>query len=161
MFFTVSYAVESEQVSEQFSIKLTPRWSDIDANRHMRHSAYADFGAQARMAFFEAAGYNHERFESLMVGPILFREELIYRREIGLGEDVVVDVRIAGLSAQGDRWAIEHRLFKPGEVLAAKIIAEGAWLDLKQRKLVVPPPELAQAFQAMPRSESFQEIKRG
>ena len=28
-------------------------WAQVDANRHMRHSAYADFGAQARLAMLE------------------------------------------------------------------------------------------------------------
>jgi acyl-CoA thioester hydrolase len=31
-------------------------WSQIDANQHMRHSAYADFGAQARLTMMESLG---------------------------------------------------------------------------------------------------------
>jgi acyl-CoA thioester hydrolase len=55
-------------------------WSQVDANMHLRHSAYADFAAQARLEILGSLGFNADLLEQLHVGPILFREELIYMR---------------------------------------------------------------------------------
>ena len=33
-------------------------WSQIDANMHLRHSAYADFAAQARLEILEKLGFD-------------------------------------------------------------------------------------------------------
>jgi acyl-CoA thioester hydrolase len=35
-------------------------WAQIDANMHMRHSAYADLGAQARLMAMEKIGFTSE-----------------------------------------------------------------------------------------------------
>ncbi|NOR86119.1 MAG: thioesterase, partial [Bacteroidales bacterium] len=36
--------------------KATVMWAQIDANQHMRHSAYADYAAQARMGLLDSLG---------------------------------------------------------------------------------------------------------
>lgn len=33
-------------------------WAQVDANMHLRHSAYADFGAHARLVLMESMGFN-------------------------------------------------------------------------------------------------------
>ena len=39
-----------------FSKELSFRWSDLDPNFHVRHSAYYDFGAQHRIEILESLG---------------------------------------------------------------------------------------------------------
>jgi hypothetical protein len=39
-----------------FSKQLSFRWSDLDPNFHVRHSAYYDFGAQHRIEILESLG---------------------------------------------------------------------------------------------------------
>jgi hypothetical protein len=46
-------------------------WSMIDANGHLRHSAYADLAAQARVNVLAALGLANE-IAGLRIGPILF-----------------------------------------------------------------------------------------
>ena len=50
------------------------RWSDIDANQHMRHNAYADLCTHTRMEWLAAAGFGMEAFMAHGFGPVLFRE---------------------------------------------------------------------------------------
>jgi acyl-CoA thioester hydrolase len=61
-------------------------WAQIDANRHMRHSAYADICAQARSNMLNKMGFSLDKFAEFHIGPILFREELIYFKEVHLDE---------------------------------------------------------------------------
>ncbi|UOQ99762.1 thioesterase family protein [Hymenobacter sp. 5317J-9] len=126
------------------------RWADMDPNGHMRHSAYADFAADQRVALLAQWGYDVKRFAELRLGPILFREETKYLKEVNIGEEIRVDGLLASAVPDGSRWSIVHTIYKADGRVAATVTVDGAWLDLDRRKLTVPPAELAAAFSAMP-----------
>ena len=124
----------------------TVRWAELDPNGHMRHSAYADFAADQRVTWLASLGYDIRRFAELHLGPILFREETKFLKELRGGEQIRVDGRVVGGSPDGSRWTIEHTIYKADGRVAATVTVDGAWLDLDQRKLAAPPAELAQAL---------------
>ncbi len=134
------------------------RWSDADANGHVRHSVYSELGAEVRIAWLKEGGFPWKRFEELGVGPVLLREELEYRREIGLGERVRIDVVAVGLSPDGARWKLRHDLHKEDGELAGRVTVLGGWLDLAARRLVVPPEPLAALLRATARAPEFEEL---
>lgn len=125
------------------------RWAEMDPNGHLRHSAYADFAADQRIAFLRQHGFDLAKFAALRLGPILFREETKFLKEVHLGEIIRVDGRLTSLSADGGRWTILHTLYKADGRVAATVTVDGAWLDLDQRKLRLPPPELIEAMRGM------------
>ena len=45
-----------------------------------------------------------------------------------------------------------HELWKNGNILAAVITVDGAWIDTKLSKLAKLPEHLSTAFKAMPRT---------
>ena len=94
-------------------------WSQIDANRHLRHSAYADFCAQARSNMLNKMGLSLDDFAKQKIGPILFREELIYFREVKLDEFIKVDVQLTKLNKINGRFSFQHSLYKENQVKAA------------------------------------------
>ena len=130
------------------------RWADMDPNGHMRHSAYADYAADQRVVLLAKWGYGVARFAELRLGPILFREETRYLKEISIGEEITVDGQLATAATDGSRWTIVHTIYKADGRVAATVTVDGAWLDLDRRKLTVPPAELAAAFAAMPAYEA-------
>ncbi|AKD05874.1 thioesterase family protein [Pontibacter korlensis] len=132
-------------------------WSHLDANMHMRHSAYADFAAQARIVVLDRLGLDLKAFQHLKIGPILFREELIYLREVGINEHLKVTVELTKSRSDASRWSIRHEVFREDGVKAAVINVDGAWLDLVKRKLTTLPTELVEQFDRLQRSEDFQE----
>ncbi len=134
------------------------RWSDADANGHVRHSVYSELGAEVRIAWLKDGGFPWKRFEELGVGPVLLREELEYRRELGLCERVRIDVHAVGLSPDGARWRLRHDLFKEDGSLAGRVTVLGGWLDLAARRLVVPPEPLAELLRATARAPEFEEL---
>ena len=136
------------------AVSYRTRWADMDPNGHMRHSAYADYAADQRVVQLAAWGYNVARFAQLRLGPILFREETKYLREVSVGEEIRVDGRLVSASADGSRWTIVHTLYKADGRVAATVTVDGAWLDLDRRKLTVPLAELAAAFASLPPFES-------
>jgi acyl-CoA thioester hydrolase len=132
-------------------------WSQIDSNQHMRHSAYADFAAQARITMLESLGLKLPTLYEYKIGPVLFREELIYLREIGINEFIRVTCELIRARRDGSRWAIRHDLYRGDGVKAATINAEGAWIDMEKRKIVILPIELSQMFMTAPRSSDYVE----
>jgi len=110
-------------------------WAQLDANMHLRHSAYADFCAQARSNMMRQAGLSLAEFAKYHIGPILFREELVYHREIGLDERISVKVEMTKLNTQNFRFSFRHEIFKENGFKAATVEIDGAWLDLKKRRL--------------------------
>ena len=142
---------------EKFLVPIQIRWSDIDQNRHLRHSAYYDYGALVRMQFLNQHGLTTEKMEQLQIGPILFREEARFRREIKLEDKISIDVEI--VSARGDfsRWTLTHQFVRDDGMALATITIDGAWLDLVKRKLTEPPEFVKAIFRDFPKNKHFQQ----
>lgn len=130
-------------------------WSQIDANMHLRHSAYADFAAQARLQILENLGFDSGLLEKLKIGPILFREELIYMREVRPSDSVKVTCVMTSCRPDASRWSFSQELFRGDGVKAAQINVQGAWVDKEKRKLAALPEEWAKAFMHIPKSPDF------
>ena len=130
-------------------------WSQIDANYHMRHSAYADFSAQARLNLLAGLGLKSSAFAEYKIGPVLFREELFYLREIGLGDEITITCELTKSRADGSRWSIRHEIFRSDGIKAAIVDVDGAWIDMEKRKLAILPQELSEMFMQTPRSAGY------
>ena len=126
------------------------RWADMDPNGHMRHSAYADYAADQRVVVLANWGFGVAQFAHLRLGPILFREETVFMKEVHIGEEIRVDSRLRSVNDDGTRWSITHTIYKADGRVAATVAVDGAWLDLDRRKLTVPPAELAAAMATLP-----------
>ncbi|HVM89691.1 MAG TPA: thioesterase family protein [Puia sp.] len=132
------------------------RWSDLDPNFHLRHSVYYDYGAYCRVCFLEEHGLSNWKMQELNFGPILFREEAVFRREVRLGDRLTIDLKVLKARTDYSRWTIIHEIFKNENILAAVITVDGAWLNTALRKLATPPPEVASVFDQMPKAENFE-----
>lgn len=139
-----------------FERALQVRWSDLDPNFHLRHSVYYDWGAFCRVEFLNEYGLTPELMQQLHFGPILFREECIFRREIRLGDEVKINLRLIKGKKDYSRWSIQHEIIKHGDILCAQLTVDGAWLNTSQRKLASPPEKVHEVFNSMPKSESFE-----
>ena len=133
-------------------------WAQIDANRHLRHSAYADFCAQARSNMLKKTGLSLEEFALNKIGPILFREELIYYREIMLDEYIKVTVEITKYNRSNSRFSFRHIIYKEDGVKSAEVNIDGAWLDIEKRKLVNIPENWQVYVGAIPKAIDYIEV---
>ncbi len=136
------------------------RWSDLDPNFHLRHSVYYDYGAFARISFLEEHGLTAAVMAANQIGPVLFREECVFKREIRLGDKVTIDVELLAAKEDQSRWSIRHNIWKNGDTLAAVLTVEGAWIDVAKRKLTIPPDTVLHVFSNMPRSTAFSWINK-
>src|SRR6478672_2850852 len=106
---------------KEFIKTLEVRWSDLDPNFHMLHSRYYDIGAYCRMSYMVDNGLSQELMAAQHIGPILFREECIFKRELRFGDSVKVDVEITKATPDFARWSMVHQIWKNEDILAAII----------------------------------------
>ncbi len=133
------------------------RWSDLDPNFHMRHSVFYDFCAQQRIEILGSLGLTMEKFKELKMGPVIFREEAIFRREIKLGDQITLEVYLSKMKADASKWSFEHRFVNELGKLMATVTVDGSWLDVVERKLAREIPEvLLSAFVDFPKTENFE-----
>ena len=118
------------------------KWADVDPNLHLRHTAYLDYGDQARVRFFDENGISFNKLMKRGIAPILFGTQTDFRREVLLSENITLDLELLTITKDGRKWVIKHNVYKENGDLAAEIIYRGAWFDLKERKVVSPPVEV-------------------
>lgn len=132
------------------------RWSDLDPNFHLRHSVYYDLAAQQRIEILNDLGMTPAVMTEQQFGPVIFREECIFRREIKLGDKVYITATLASVSQDASRWTIQHQFLSPAGKLMASLTIEGAWMDTRLRKLLNPVPAIVNdVFNNIPKSENF------
>jgi acyl-CoA thioester hydrolase len=151
---------EERMTEEQaFQKHFTARWSDVDANRHLRNTVFSELATHTRFRLLEAHGFGQAAFEAHRFGPVMFREEVRYRREVLFGETMTVNVLFAGLSADGSHWRVRQEVARADGKQAAVLTIDGAWIHLDTRKLVPPPPELLDIIRRLPRTSDFEELR--
>ncbi|MFN5136464.1 MAG: acyl-CoA thioesterase [Chitinophagaceae bacterium] len=131
------------------------RWSDVDANMHVMHSRYYELGAHCRMSFLYEHGITPELFKNELFGPILFREECTFRRELVAGEIVTVNFALTKARKDGSRFSVYHEIKKADGTIAAVMHADLAWIDLMKRKLTMPPVIVIAMLEDSPKSLAF------
>jgi acyl-CoA thioester hydrolase len=147
---------KAERYEKAFEVRVT----DLDVNRHLTSPAYLEYAIHARMSSLGDLGLLRA-LETARVAPVVFRDEIDYRRELRALDRVRVSVELAGLSEDAARWRLRHEFVRADGVLSARIRTDGAWLDLTSRKLAVPPPEVARDFGSLHHTEDFEVITYG
>jgi acyl-CoA thioester hydrolase len=140
----------------QYKQDIQIRWSDLDPNFHIRHSVYYDWGAFVRIAFLDQFGLTAAAMFQLQIGPILFREECIFRKEVRLGDSAAIDLHVLKARRDYSRWSIQHQIYKEGEIIAATLQVDGAWMHVRERKLTTPSHEVFEVFDQMPKAANFE-----
>ena len=140
---------------QRFSTKVEIRWADLDPNFHVLHSKYFDFGAYCRMCFLTEHGITVPLMQEHHIGPIIFREECLFKKEINFGDEVTITLKLHRLSEDYRKWTMAHELLLSNDTLAAEITVDGAWMDTKIRKVVSPPEAFKKGFDAIPKTGNF------
>jgi acyl-CoA thioester hydrolase len=139
---------------QAITIKAEVRWADIDPNFHVLHSKYYDYCANARMVVLQNNGVTMQAIQKHNVGPILLREECVFKKELKFGDTIEVKIYLKSTDETFTRWSFVNEIWKNGDTLAAIITVDGAWMDTIKRKIVAPPEEFKNAFEALPKAQN-------
>jgi len=124
----------------------------------MANSSYLDHASNTRMLFFNQNGFTMSRFASEKFGPVIIRDELVYRKELRLMEDFRVDFEAVGLSRDGARFRIRNTFRNSANEVSAVVTSDGVWFDLERRKPRIPPQDLDNLMRTLQRTKDFAEM---
>jgi acyl-CoA thioester hydrolase len=141
---------------ENFTINVQVRWSDFDPNYHLRHSVYYDWGALCRIEFFNTVGFTTDIMQQHKLGPVILREECVFRKEIKSGDKITINFKALKAKKDFSRITLQHEIKKNGDMLSAVLTIDFAWMDTIRRKLTSLPGEIQQLLQKFPKAENFQ-----
>lgn len=138
-----------------YSKVLYAGWADMDFNSHMKNTAYLDKAADVRQKYLIEHGFHVDEFSRLRIGPVVKKDEVEYFAEVKLQEEITVTYTLAGHAPDGSRFLMRNEIFRSDGKLAARVNSTGGWLDLDQRRLIVPPPALFAAMALLERTADF------
>lgn len=75
-----------------------------------------------------------------------------------MNDKVRIDLQLLQAKRDFSRWSIRHTIWKDEITEAAILTVDGAFLDIKSRKLTAPPSLAFSVFSAIPQSDDFQWI---
>ena len=142
-----------------FERTLHVAWAHLDANGHMANTAYLDIVVDVRFMYFSQCGFPPEEFHRLGIGPVVRRDEVDYYRELRLMHQIRINMQLAGASQDVSRFKLRHEIRRDDGELCARVTTLAGIFDLKSRKLIVPPPGLADALRGLDRSADFETLE--
>ncbi|MFY0599106.1 MAG: acyl-CoA thioesterase [Cyclobacteriaceae bacterium] len=141
---------------EPFQIQYQVIWADLDPNAHMRHTAYNDYAAQVRVSLFDELGLPLSDLVTSGFGPVLFHEDTTFLSEVRMNEKITVNCAALAYREDFKVWKFRQQVFKENNDLACVVIATGAFMDLRSRKVVVPPQQILDMLHRVPKTDDFQ-----
>lgn len=140
----------------EFKQPIQVRWADLDPNFHVRHSAYYDYAANLRTQFISSNGVTPQLMVAEHFGPVLFREEAVFRKEIRYGDVMFINLKLLKVKRDYSRFSFIHEITKEDGTLSAIITIDAAWIDTKLRKLTIPPQQVIDMTDLAPKHENFE-----
>lgn len=134
-------------------------WAHLDSNGHMANTAYLDIVVDVRFMYFASCGFTPAEFHRQHIGPVVRRDEVDYFKELRLLQPIRVNLLLAGLSPDASRFRIRNEIRREDGELAARVTSLGGFFDLAQRRLVAPPPALAEALRGLDRAEDYEDLE--
>jgi acyl-CoA thioester hydrolase len=138
-----------------YAKRLYAGWADMDFNSHMKNTAYLDKAADVRQMFLIEHGFPVDEFLRLRIGPVVMKDEIEYFKEVGLQEEIFVTCALAGHAPDGSRFRLRHEVFRRDGKLSARVTSAGGWMNLVERKLIVPPLTLLAAMSLLEKTQDF------
>lgn len=145
-------------MSETFATSLRAGWGHMDFNAHMANTAYLDVSADVRFLYFESQGFSAADFGRERIGPVVMKDEIIYRAEIRLQEEFQVTLELAGISDDGSRFRLRNTFVRDDGRTSAVVTTDAGWLDLEKRRLTAPPSALLHGLRKLVRTDDFKDL---
>lgn len=130
------------------------RESQLDSFGHLTNIQYIQIFEDARWQMLTDHGYGFEIMHQRKTGPVIIKQEIDYRKEVGLRQRVQVETTLI---------SYERKIFKIGQVMkndsgqvVCRATCTAALFDTVERKIIVPTSDWLRAWGKIEiSSESF------
>ena len=119
----------------------------IDCNQHVSESSYYKIAIDVLQGLHQELGLN-DLFANEQTAPIVFSSNIEFFREVFVDEEVTIAVVLFPESPDFRKWRRLFEIYNQADELSAKIISQGAFFDLRTRKVKAPSLALYEAFKS-------------
>ena len=124
-------------MAEQFTVTVTVRGYETDAQGHVNQSVYLQYAEHSRWMILDAAGIRQTDLLAEGVGPVVLETTVKYRRELRAGD--AVRISCAFVWGEGKTFRVRHEILGPDGECAAQVDSVGGVMDLEERRLLADP----------------------
>lgn len=124
-------------MSEPFSVSISVRGYETDAQGHVNQAVYLQYAEHARWSVLRAAGIQQADLLAKGVGPVALENTIRYFSELRAGDEVKVTCTF--LWGERKTFRIEQHISKTDGTKAAEVHSIGGLLDLDERQMVADP----------------------
>jgi acyl-CoA thioester hydrolase len=127
--------------------RIKVRWNELDANGHVNNMYYHSYFDQARIEAFADAGVDRTRMLELGIGPVIYRSEIDYRKELKHPDYALLSTWfVEGERARG--VVMQTLESERDERLVATARFNGFFMDLRRGRPVPMPDEIRNSLTA-------------
>lgn len=130
---------EGIDMADLFTVRVTVRGYEVDAQGHLNGNVYLQHAEHARWELLRAAGIEQTALLAQGVGPVNLESTIKYHREVVAGDDI--DITCAFIFGEGKSFRVEQTFRLMDGTLVAEVFNIGGLLDLTARRLVADPRE--------------------
>lgn len=138
--------------------KFNFRWSDIDANMHIKNTAYNDLFIQHRLSLLVKMGFGMPEFKKIGMGPMIIHEHLYYLKEVRADSEVYIDMYLKGNSEDWKYMQFAQHLYNNKGELSCFLDLTLSLLDIRERKLALPPAEMIKGLKQLKKTDDYKII---
>lgn len=117
----------------------------LDSFGHVNHAKYLELYEQARWDWLSLYQISTETIQQTGIGPVVLEVKVRYLRELKAREHIRISTRLRHFHRK--TFQIEQQMLRLKDgLLASELHLTGGILDLRERRLITPPPEWRQAL---------------
>ena len=132
-----------------FHTRIKVRWNELDANGHVNNMYYQSYFDQARVEAFEQSGLSIASLRERGIGPVIYRAELNYRRELKHPDTITITTSVVEHGRSRGILAQRIESDRTGE-LVCDARFHGIFMDLEKGRPVPFPAELTNSAATLP-----------
>ena len=135
-----------EEISlRKFECRIKVRWNEMDSNGHVNNMYYQSYFDQARIEVFEKVGLDMEEMRERGIGPVIYKTELDYKKELKHPDTAIIT---SSIEVFKKTRGIIHQIIHSGrsgeEVCVARF--HGMFMNLKRMRPQVFPEQILLAL---------------
>ncbi len=141
-------------IGKAFELELRVRWGEMDANGHVNNMVYQSYLDEARGDTFARAGFDLAAMREKKIGPVIYRCEIDYHKELKHPDRVLITTRVELLSESKGAVHQEIRRASDGG-LVARAVFYGMFFDFAARRPIAFPDFILEGL-GIPRKPSVE-----
>jgi hypothetical protein len=121
----------------EFAMTVVMRWADLDANQHVKNTAYSEWASYVRFEWLASCGFDLKKLMELQFSPVIFEDSTRYVREIFAGEHIGINIELVRLKQDGSRWHARPPYMGPHCIERCGLVAPKSFFRMPFRSSTV------------------------